>query len=145
MPTATITPVDVNAIKDTAKPWADACLARDWDALLGLCTDDVVFLPPDEPAVTNEHVRAWLENYPEITSFNVEFEHVEGLKRRDRVKGVGTRIWIETNQNVDEIAAGATKAGVHLEKAPYDTPWNSRAFDVTTPEGFALTISTPMT
>ena len=271
MPTTTITPIDVNSIKSTAQPWADACLARNWDALLALCTDDVVFLPPDEPQVQGEHLRPWLEHYPEIRSFEVEFEQVEGQdqiatargrftmtllppgqadpvttkgkfvdifrkdlegtwryatviwnsalptpirgvspaaassplqalglapsltvddlprsielfeglgfvvtdrweesgklmgvmvgagsaqiglaqddgqKGRGRTKGVGTRLWLETNQDIDELADRARMAGVTLSREPYDTPWRSRAVDVITPEGFALTISTPMT
>lgn len=271
MQTALLTPVDVSAIKDTIKPWVDACLARDWDALLGLCTDDVVFLPPDEPIVAGNQVRPWLENYPEMRTFEVTFDHVEGMdqlavarghftmtlmlpgstapmavdgkfmdtfrkdlegkwryamvawnsnvpsplrgtaatgaaagsplqatgvspsltvndlaqsigffeglgmivtdrwenegrlmgvmlgagsvsiglsqddwsKGRDRVKGIGTRTHIETNQNVDELAARAKAAGIALDKEPHDTPWNTRAFEVTTPEGYALTIATP--
>lgn len=271
MPTTTITPVDVSAIKGTITPWIDACLTRNWDKLLALCTDDVVFLPPDEPVVAAGQVRPWLENYPEIKAFDVEFDHVEGqdqiavargrftitvmpegapapmtvngkftdtfrkddqgkwryasvtwnsslptplkglaakaagaplqavglapgltvddltksiklfeglgfvvtdrweqdgkltgvmlgggnamlglsqddgAKGWNRTKGVGTRYWIETSQSIDDIAARATAAGVTLEKGPYDTPWHSRALDVRTPEGFAFTISSPMT
>jgi len=270
MQTAVLTPVDVSAIKDTAKPWVEACLARDWDALLGLCTDDVVFLPPDEPIVTANHVRPWLDNYPHITRFDVEFDHVEGQDQlaigyghftmtlelpgsaaptvvdgkfvdtfkkdlqgswkyssvtwnsnvpsalrpgtsaapaaplkatsfmsaltvddlarsitffeglglvvtdrweeqgrllgvvmaagpvqiglsqddgsrgRDRKKGIGCSTWIEANQSIDEVAARAKAAGIKIDKGPYDTPWGNRAFDVTSAEGFALTIATPM-
>jgi len=63
-------------------------------------------------------------------------------KGRDRVKGVGMRIFIGTGQNVDELAARATAAGLRLDEEPHDTPWGSRAFDVTEPSGFKLTIST---
>ncbi len=270
MTTATLPSVDVEAIKSTGKLWSEACIARDWDALLSLCSEDVVFLPPEEPAVAGKQVKSWLENYPEIRSFAVEFDHVEGQDhlavahgrftmsvvpagaptpmtvagkfsdtfRKDargkwlytcviwnsslptplvglaakaaqaplqarglmpgltvddlaqsttffeglgfvvtdrweedgkllgvmlgagmamlglsqddgkmgtnRTKGVGSRLWIETKQNVDQIAAAAAKAGVAIEKAPYDTPWKSRAFEIRTTEGFAITISTPM-
>ena len=64
-------------------------------------------------------------------------------KGRNRTKGVGTRIYIETAQNVDEIAARAKKAGVTLNTEPHDTEWGSRAFEVTEPSGFLLTISSP--
>ena len=273
MPTTQLAPVDIETIKNTAPAWATACIGRDWDALLGLCTDDVVFLPPDEPIVAGNQVRPWLENYPEIKTFEVTFDHVDGgdqlasawghftmtlvlpgsstpmavdgkfldsfrkgddgtwryaavawnsnvpsplrgaatapvtpgsalqatslvpsltvndlaastrffeglgmvvtekweeegrllgvmlgagsamiglsqddwSKGHDRVKGIGTRTWIETNQSVDELAARAKAAGVTLDKEPYDTPWKTRAFEVTTVEGFALTIATPAT
>jgi uncharacterized glyoxalase superfamily protein PhnB len=63
-------------------------------------------------------------------------------KGRDRVKGQGTRVFIGTKQNVDEIAARVKAAGIALDAEPHDTPWNSRAFEVTDPTGFKLTVST---
>jgi uncharacterized glyoxalase superfamily protein PhnB len=62
-------------------------------------------------------------------------------KGRDRQKGVGMRIFIGTTQNIDDLASRAKAAGVELDKEPHDTPWGSRAFDVTDPTGFTLTIS----
>lgn len=62
-------------------------------------------------------------------------------KGRDRQKGVGLRFYISTPQNIDQIAARAKKAGVALDSEPHDTEWGSRAFDVTEPSGFKLTIS----
>jgi uncharacterized glyoxalase superfamily protein PhnB len=62
-------------------------------------------------------------------------------KGRDRLKGIGMRIFIETTQDVDRIAARARDAGIGLEKEPHDTPWGTRAFEVTEPSGFKLTIS----
>ncbi len=62
-------------------------------------------------------------------------------KGRDRQKGVGMRIFIGTTQNIDDLASRAKAAGVALDKEPHDTPWGSRAFDVTDPTGFTLTIS----
>jgi uncharacterized glyoxalase superfamily protein PhnB len=63
-------------------------------------------------------------------------------KGRDRKKGVGMRVFIGTTQNVDEIAARAKRAGIKLDAEPHDTEWKSRAFEVTDPSGFLLTIST---
>ena len=62
-------------------------------------------------------------------------------KGRDRKKGVGTRLFISTTQNIDEIAARAKGAGIQLQSEPHDTEWKSRAFEVTDPTGFLLTIS----
>ena len=61
-------------------------------------------------------------------------------KGRDRKKGVGMRIFIETTQNVDEIAARARAAGIKLDSEPHDSEWKSRVFEVTDPTGFLLTI-----
>jgi uncharacterized glyoxalase superfamily protein PhnB len=61
-------------------------------------------------------------------------------KGRDRVKGTGMRLYIETADNIDEVAARAKAAGVTLTSEPHDTDWGSRAFEATEPSGFLLTI-----
>jgi uncharacterized glyoxalase superfamily protein PhnB len=62
-------------------------------------------------------------------------------KGRDRQKGVGMRLFLSTSQDIDQLAARAKKAGISLESEPRDTQWGSRAFEVTEPSGFTLTIS----
>ena len=61
-------------------------------------------------------------------------------KGRDRQKGVGSRIFIETKQDIDKLAARARQGGVRLNAEPHDTEWGTRAFEVTEPSGFLLTI-----
>lgn len=61
-------------------------------------------------------------------------------KGRDRNKGVGTRLIIETTQNIDELATRAKQAGVKLNAEPHDSEEGGRAFEVTDPSGFLLTI-----
>ena len=62
-------------------------------------------------------------------------------KGRDRKKGVGVRLAIATAPGkVDEIANRARNAGITLKSDPHDTEWNSRAFEVSDPSGFMLTI-----
>jgi uncharacterized glyoxalase superfamily protein PhnB len=66
-------------------------------------------------------------------------------KGRDRQKGVGMRLFVATKQNVDEIAARAKGAGIKLTAEPHDTEWKGgRAFEVTDPTGYLLTIGTEM-
>lgn len=62
-------------------------------------------------------------------------------KGRDRVKGVGMRVFIGTSQNIDELATRAKAAGVTLDRDPHDTDMG-RALQVTDPSGFQLTIYT---
>ncbi len=62
-------------------------------------------------------------------------------KGTDRVKGVGMRTWISTEQDIDAIAARAKAAGVTLDSGPEDYPWGGRGFAVTDPDGFKMTIS----
>ena len=63
-------------------------------------------------------------------------------KGRDRQKGIGVRLSISTKTpgNVDEIAMRARSAGITLKSDPHDTEWDSRAFEVSDPNGFLLTI-----
>ena len=65
-------------------------------------------------------------------------------KGRDRDKGVGLRLYINTKQNIDEIASRAKTAGVKLDSEPHDTEWKTRSFDVTEPSGFKITVSSEM-
>jgi catechol 2,3-dioxygenase-like lactoylglutathione lyase family enzyme len=65
-------------------------------------------------------------------------------KGRGRTKGVGMRLFVSTPQNIDELAARAKQAGIVLDAEPHDTPWGSRAFEVSEPSGFKLTITSEM-
>ena len=62
-------------------------------------------------------------------------------KGRDRPKGLGTRLNIETTQSIDEIAARVKAAGFTLDVEPFDTQWKTRQFELTDPSGFKLTVS----
>ena len=62
-------------------------------------------------------------------------------KGRDRQKGVGMRIFISTDQNIDQIADRARKAGITLDSEPHETDMGTRAFEATEPSGFKVTIS----
>ena len=62
-------------------------------------------------------------------------------KGRDRQKGIGVRLSISTTPgHVDEIAKRVRNAGITLKSEPHDTEWKSRAFEVSDPSGFLLTI-----
>jgi len=61
-------------------------------------------------------------------------------KGRDRQKGVGVRISLSTTQNIDQLAKRVKDAGITLDSEAQDTEWGSRAFEVTEPSGFKLTI-----
>ena len=61
-------------------------------------------------------------------------------KGRERQKGVGMRIFVSTTQDIDKLAAHAKQSGVALDVEPHDTEWGTRAFEVTEPSGFRLTI-----
>lgn len=62
-------------------------------------------------------------------------------KGRDRVKGIGARIWINTDQDLVALANRAKAAGVKLDADPAPLPWGPMAFAMVDPDGFMLTIS----
>ena len=62
-------------------------------------------------------------------------------KGRDRKKGQGIRLYLEASQDVDEIAAAIEARGGTLATPPTDMPWGTRAFNLTDPTGYQLTIS----
>ena len=62
-------------------------------------------------------------------------------KGHDRKKGIGVRLSFATTPgHVDELAKRARNAGFTLKSDPHDTEWQSRAFEVSDPSGFLLTI-----
>lgn len=61
-------------------------------------------------------------------------------KGRDRSKGEGLRMWLSTAQNIDALAAAITARGGRLDHAPQDMPWGERAFAITDPDGYKLTV-----
>jgi lactoylglutathione lyase len=63
-------------------------------------------------------------------------------KGRDRVKGEGFRLYAETIQDVDRLAAQIRVRGGKLLEEPTDQPWGGRAFGVADPDGFKITIAT---
>ncbi len=61
-------------------------------------------------------------------------------KGRDRVKGEGFRLYCETAQDVDRLAAQIEARGGRLAQPPRDESWGARLFTVEDPDGFKVTI-----
>jgi catechol 2,3-dioxygenase-like lactoylglutathione lyase family enzyme len=64
-------------------------------------------------------------------------------KGRDRVKGIGIRLWIETDQDLASIASSVKAAGFALDSEPAKLQWGKMAFAVTDPDGYKLTVTEP--
>jgi uncharacterized glyoxalase superfamily protein PhnB len=62
-------------------------------------------------------------------------------KGRDRVKGQGIGLYLDTTQSVDTLAAGIKQRGGELASEPADMPWGARSFAVVDPDGFRWTVS----
>ncbi|HEX9887829.1 MAG TPA: VOC family protein [Longimicrobiales bacterium] len=114
-------------------------------------------------ALTVNDLQVSLDWYCGIVGFHLEsrFEH-EGVLRgaelvagdqaivlsqddwakgRDRPKGQAIRLYFQTSQDVDEVAAAITARGGTLASDPADMPWGARAFNLVDPDGFHMTIS----
>ena len=61
-------------------------------------------------------------------------------KGRDRVKGVGVRVWCTTVQDIDAVAARIKGAGHTLAEEPKDQPWGGRTVAFDDPDGFHVTV-----
>lgn len=64
-------------------------------------------------------------------------------KGRNRTKGVGMSLYLETDQDVTALARQAKAAGIRLDREPAPLPWGPMGFTVTDHDGFKLTISNP--
>jgi uncharacterized glyoxalase superfamily protein PhnB len=73
--------------------------------------------------------------------FELGLNQDDWKKGRDRQKGLGTRLNLETTQSIDEIAARMKAAGFTLDMEPFDTQWKTRQFELTDPTGFKWTVS----
>lgn len=113
------------------------------------------------PALTVDDVEASLRFYVDALGFTVEERWEEdgklqgvmllagscriGLsqddwkKGRDRPKGIGFRIFAETAQDLDALAARLREHGVEPD-GPKEQPWGGRALSVGDPDGFQLTV-----
>ena len=61
-------------------------------------------------------------------------------KGHDRPKGVGSRLWLYTAQDVDALAGHMQARGVTIDEGP-TSEWGMRFFTVTDPDGFRLTFA----
>ena len=61
-------------------------------------------------------------------------------KGRDRRKGEGVRMWWSTTQPLDALADAIRAKGAKLDYGPEETSWGDRAFGLTDPDGFHITV-----
>jgi len=64
-------------------------------------------------------------------------------KGKDRVKGVGMRLYVDTDQDIEALARQAKSSGISKIEGPAPLPWGPMGFTVTDPDGFKITISNP--
>ena len=71
-------PDDVTAIHAMIEPWNAACIQRDWTKVLSMCTDDMVFMPPDGPSAKGPELKTWLDALPNIKEMWWDIEQIDG-------------------------------------------------------------------
>jgi len=65
-------------------------------------------------------------------------------KGRDRQKGAGMRLYIESEQDLQALAQQARAVGMAVEGDPAPLPWGPTGFSLTDPDGFKVTVSSPV-
>ena len=65
-------------------------------------------------------------------------------KGRDREKGVATRIYLETTQDLSALNQQIRAAGFNVEGDPAPLGWGPRGFSLSDPDGYKFTIAEPM-
>ena len=82
----------------------------------------------------------------ELVAGNVTFwlGQDDWKKGRDRVKGVGFRMYCATSQDIDALAARVRAGGGTIVEEPKTESWGGRAFGVRDPDGFTITFASGM-
>lgn len=83
-----LTEQDIKAIRAVIEQDAEAVRQADWAAVTRMFTVDAVRFPPHQPPVQGrEAIRAWLESFPPIESFNLTADEIVGCSDLAFVRG----------------------------------------------------------
>jgi catechol 2,3-dioxygenase-like lactoylglutathione lyase family enzyme len=115
-----------------------------------------------EPSFTVDDLERSVRFYTEVLGFTVGERWADGgvlrgvmlkagvcelglsqddwAKGRGRQKGDAVRIWCNTAQDIDALAARIKAGGGRLTEEPKNLPWGARSLSVDDPDGFHLTI-----
>lgn len=74
-----LTSADIAEINTMYSEFVPALIARDWDRLLALYTDDTVVMPPQSPPLVGKDAfREWADAGPTFTSFDFDVAEIIG-------------------------------------------------------------------
>ncbi len=77
--TQQFTDQDAAAIRTITDTHLQSILDHNPDAFMATCTDEIVFLPPEQPPLVGKTAcRAFLDDFPTPTTFTAEFDDVDG-------------------------------------------------------------------
>lgn len=118
-----------------------ALTVNDLDASMAWYRDVLGFVVHEEHRHEDKLVAASLK----AGSVEIMLGQDDWAKGRDRVKGVGFRLYCESTQDLDGIAQQIKDNGGQLVDEPKDQPWGARDFAVADPDGYKITISSGVT
>lgn len=103
---------DLRAIEDVHSRWIEAELTGDNLAVLRLCSDDIVWIPPDSPLLEGkEAITCWLKATVEVEIKSLEVTDL-------RIDGNGTLAYKTGKYSTVYTAAGSSELrevqGTHL-------------------------------
>jgi ketosteroid isomerase-like protein len=88
-PPAGITEADEAAIREVSDRFLEKMLAKDFDAVASLYTEDAVIMPPNMPAQSGgrEALKAFFVSFPAITEFRFDLDDIDGSGNLAYVRG----------------------------------------------------------
>ncbi len=123
-----------------ARSLAPSMTVADLERSIRFYTEGLGFAVDEEMKVDGEVKGVMLKAGESLVGLSQD----DFAKGRDRVKGVGIRLYVETDQDIKSLAKQAKEAGVTLEGEPGPLPWGPVGFSVSDPDGYKLTILNPM-
>jgi ketosteroid isomerase-like protein len=84
-----LSPEDVQALKDITATHVRTSLAADWKGWTSTCSDDVILLPPGDHRIDGKMAAAeWLEGFPRVLEFAGEPSLVRGSENMAFTTGI---------------------------------------------------------
>ena len=115
-----LTAEDLSTIRSSSLEFSKHMLARDFDALVQLYTDDVVFMPPNHPVVEGQDgLRKWFDSFPKASAFSLSIRDIGGY-------GDVAYVWGHATMTLhSEGGAGVEEAMKYVEvrKKQADGSW----------------------
>lgn len=78
---------DIQNIRDLSDQFAKNIVARDYEGLANLYTEDAVFMPPGPAATGRSAIRKWMEAFPPASKFELQIDDIDGQGDLAYVRG----------------------------------------------------------
>jgi uncharacterized protein (TIGR02246 family) len=79
---------DIQNIRELSDKFMESIVRQGFVDLANLYTEDAVFMPPGQVAVTGRsEIRAWMEGFPPVSEFDLVIDDVDGREDMAFVRG----------------------------------------------------------